>query len=127
MALSGASPSPQVLVSNSRRSVCASSSSLQALASRTLASKPRVPASLPSFLAKPSVVPLWLPNKTSSGFFAAPGVVGAAPVPVAVSAKDSSPAKYPFSHARCSALKGAEVGTSGTAVLDSELMFVVST
>src|SRR5258706_14346077 len=62
-------------------------------------------------LARASAVPVWLPKRMSKDFASALLEVGAAR---ASSAYANKPAKYPFNHARCSAVNGADAGMHGT-------------
>ena len=88
-------------------SVCAISS--------TVGAKPRLPASLATFLARASAVPVWEPKRMVSGASAAAFEISDFRFEIpAPGARENTPARKPFSQARCSGVKGAVSGMSGT-------------
>src|SRR5689334_2438604 len=110
-ALSGGSPSPQVLVTNSTYLSCAQSMEAKEFISKTWTLKSCFKASAAVRFARPSAVPVWLPNKISN----LTALVRAFGVTLADSllASANNPAKNPLSQARWSAVKGALSGMQG--------------
>ncbi len=117
-ALSGGSPSPQVLVTMSRfDSLDNSAASYFAMSSIRGARPPCFSAAVFTFFANPSALPVWLPNSTNTGAGGAARAgawVRPSRAAGSAAADENKPAMKPLSHWRCSSLKGAVSGINGT-------------